>query len=382
MKILILSAKVGGGHMVAAEAIEEYSRENARGSIKIVDAIEISGHILNKIIISSYKFMARRAPFAFKLMYNASDKTGSLGGFVFYFFLRKSKKLLPLIFREKPDVLISTHPFAMEMASALKSRGIIDIPLVNVMTDYVPHRTWISEEVDAYVVATEDMIEPMEKMGACRDRINAFGIPVRPQFFLKCDKRKARKALRLHPDKTTVLLMAGSFGVKDVFRVYNDILGIDRDFQIILITGNNKRLYRMLRDEIELKKANGLDLKGTRLIMFTNQVSQYMKASDLLITKPGGLTISEALASDLPMGLFKPIPGQEEGNRDFLIRHNMAFSIKDSLTGKKLLYDLLGDRRKLDKKLKACQSFDKSRSCEQIIEKCETLIEKGKLRGA
>lgn len=375
MKILILSANVGGGHMASAKAIKEYADKQDNIAVHVLDGIEISGHYLNKLVISSYKFMVQKAPYLFKFIYKISDKKTCFGKFVFYFFYKKSKHLLPIIEKEKPDIIISTHPFPMEMTAALKRHKLIDIPLINVMTDYVPHQTWIDDEVDEYIVATKEMIPKMNTMGAKIDRINPYGIPVKPQFNQKYDKNKLKDELNIVINKPVLLVMAGSFGIKSVLEIYNDILSIDKYFQIILITGNNEKLYNKLQYEIDDIKKTGKDVKNTKLIMFTNEIYKYMNVSDILITKPGGLTISEALASDLPMVLFKPIPGQEDGNQNFLIKNNMALKIDKNNT-KKVLEYLLNDKNRIQNLKKYCHEFDKSKSCEFIIDKAKLYMER------
>lgn len=368
MKVLILSATVGGGHMACANAINDYLSKQSSIDVKIADGIELSGHTLNKIIVSSYKFMAKKSPFLFRIIYNLSDKRNPFCRFISYFFYKKSKKLLSIINSFNPDIIISTHPFCMEMVASLKEKGIITLPLINIMTDYVPHQTWINDKVDEYIVAADDMLPEMIDRGVASNKINPYGIPVKSQFFNKYDKDILKHDLDLEPNIPIILLMAGSFGVKDVFSIYMSILSICEEFQVVLISGNNQKLYNKFQLQINNLNKLKKDTKHTKLIKFTDQIAKYMQSADLLITKPGGLTISEALASNLPMALFKPIPGQEDGNQAFLLHHNMALTI-DSHCAKEIVEDLLKDTSKLKHLKEACCEFDKSDSCKNILDK-------------
>ena len=159
----------------------------------------------------------------------------------------------------------------------------------------------------------------------------------------------------------TILMMAGSFGVTNVFDVYENIIDIDLDFQIILVTGRNQKLYNNFEKVIDDSP------KKTKLIYFTDEINKYMQASDIIITKPGGLTVTEALACNIPMAVFDAIPGQEEENAEFLLKHNMAVRIKDGDSCRNSIVELLKDEGKLENMKEACKSFDKNDSTKNIF---------------
>ena len=154
--------------------------------------------------------------------------------------------------------------------------------------------------------------------GAPKEKIHTFGIPIFEAFYQEEDRASLLRGMNLSPELPTVLIMAGSFGVKNILRVYRDISTLGTAFQVIVITGKNKTLYEAFQKELPNSS------KPTHLVEFTTEVQKYMHASDLLITKPGGLTVSEALASGLPMAVFDAIPGQEEDNAQFLQAHGMG----------------------------------------------------------
>ena len=280
-----------------------------------------------------------------------------------------SKRLLSLIHEFEPDIIVATHPFVAEMVSHLKGKGFIDAKLLVVMTDYAPHKTWIAEHVDGYIVANDDMVIPMvQDFGVEPEKIHPFGIPILETFFHPQPKDSLRREMGLAPDKPTILLMAGSFGVKTIVQIYRDIIRVPMDFQMIVITGKNQRLYQTLKTTVMLSP------KKTKLILFTQKVEQYMQASDLIITKPGGLTVTEALASNLPLLVFDSIPGQEEDNADFLELHGMARRLHKNESCTDALKELLADKMQLASMEQACKNFDQSDGCAKIVSLMKDMI--------
>lgn len=399
MKAIILSASTGGGHMSAANAIKEYLLEK-NYSASVVDAFEYISPILNKTITETYEYIATKNPLLWKMIYNSSNKR-SFSKLISIVTSLIGKKLVPLLKETKPDIIITTHPFTTEMISKLKKNGKISSPLICVMTDYAPHRTWLNENVDAYVVANKDMISPMAEMGVDPSKIYPFGIPVDDAFFSKLDTDKILAELNFKKNIPTVLVMAGSYGLANIEKIYSELREIKSEFQIIIITGKNQKLYNKIQKISEnrhfskkqfiLSKLSDLTLKigkpkilkymvrkkkqyykNTKIIYFTNEVNKYMFISDLIITKPGGLTVSEALASGLPMALYDAIPGQEEENEEFLVSNNMAIKLNSNNSIKEKIEYLLDNPKILNSLKYNCENFDNSHSLENIL----SLIEK------
>lgn len=401
MKAIILSASTGSGHMSAARAINEYLMESGAQS-EVIDTLKYISPILNKTVTEFYDFIAKYHPKIWKMMYDTSNKK-TVNKLLLSVNNLVSKRLLPLLDDFEPDVIIATHPFAAEMISKLKSLQKIDIPLICVITDYAPHLTWINPGIDAYVVANSDMIEPMVQMGADKNDIFNFGIPVDKEFFSKKDKAKILEEIGLFPELPTVLIMSGGNGYANVEEIYRDLQKSDTDFQIILITGKNQKLYNRMQSLTEISNQekqnlnlqknfiskfgvpnvhlNGLNIikkfvgdssekflqtKPTKIIYFTSEVSKYMSAADLIITKPGGLTVSEALACGLPMALFGAIPGQEEENANFLVGNNMAVKLDQKSSNLKSIEALLENPDRLNYMKFNCENFDKSDSLKNI----------------
>lgn len=364
MQVLIFTASTGGGHKKASSALENYIKQkNPSATVKTVDALKAVGKTFDKMISGGYVFLAKHAPRVYGGMYRRSDKDTSLNSLVNNVTGTASKKLLPVIQDFSPDVIVTTHPFAAEMVSALKEKHGITSPLISIVTDFAPHKTYIQPGVDYYIVSSREMVYQLENLGVDSQRIRPLGIPVDPVFYAQFDKSQLRLELGLEPETPTVLMMAGSFGVSDVFDIYEGITSVDTPLQIIVITGKNQKLYNEFEQRLSRRGDSG---KKTLLKYFVDDVYKYMHTSDLLITKPGGLTVTEAIASCLPMAIFKAFPGQEADNEDFLIRNNLAVKLPKGKKCADVLSRLLSDPQKLKSMKTSCAEFFKGEAVDSI----------------
>ncbi|MDE6837528.1 MAG: glycosyltransferase [Acutalibacter sp.] len=362
MKILLLTAATGGGHIRAANAVEEYIRENTGWNVRTVDCLKAVGRLLDKTVCDSYLFMAKKAPMLFGRLYKRTNKQNMISHLVPKLSGLFSNMLYPAIEGYNPDVIITTHPFATEMVADLKRDGLVKAPLICVITDYGAHRAYIAREVDSYVVASDDMVPELREFGVPLEKICPFGIPVHGVFFDPQDQKMLLRQLSLDPELPTLLFMAGSFGVSNIIKLYRDLAATQVKMQIIVITGRNQKLFEAFEKEIEAAPAI-----PTRLIYFTDEVEKYMHAADLLVTKPGGLTVSEALACNLPMAVFDAIPGQEEDNARFLKTHDMCVRIEKGSDFAQEISQLLQEKKRLQAMRENCAGFDKSQSMPNML---------------
>lgn len=443
MRILIMSASTGGGHMRTSKAMESYVKQyHPHDEVRIVDALEHAGHLYNKTVSDGYEFMAKNTPKLYGTFYNTANKDTALSNMAEKFNKSLSKKLLPVILEFLPDVIIVVHAFAAEMVSVLRTKYNMRIPVICIITDFAPHKMYIQPGIDRFVVANDDMVESLYSLGIPKERIHALGIPIDMSFYDKYDKKELKKEMGLNPEIQTILLMAGSFGVTDILRIYQKIAEIDYDFQIIVITGKNPKLYdafdRMLstqelpdrpneektevadepvveeaaytgkktlsaelsetlkdgaesiketwKDSTNLIKESIKDSffenslvqklykgsfdsgksKPTKLLYFVDDINKQMTVADLIITKPGGLTVSEAIAMNLPMAIFKAYPGQEEDNAEFLERKNVAIRLPKSENCGYVIAHLLNNPHILDEMKECCSKLYKDKSVEKV----------------
>lgn len=357
MNILILTSNTGGGHIKASEAIyEQIKYKNLDYNVKCVNTLEYINHSFNKIITSFYNECIKSYPDLFGKIYYYSE-ADHLSINVFNAVLKSlAKKFLPVINEFNTDIIISTHPFSTHMISYLKDTGKIkNIKLINLLTDYAPHKFWIQNNVDAYITASEQMINDMVDRGVKKELIYPIGIPVSMDFLKSFNKSDVLKSINMKEDTFTILLMCGSVGVDFAIKIFKEIINIDRELQIIIITGHNKNLFDKFNKIISTYRGN---IKF-HLIGFTNEVSKYMSVSDVIITKPGGLTTTESIQSNLPIIFFDAIPGQEEKNGEFILNNGIGMKIskdKESIENfiriiddKSLLYQMKDNIQKVKK---------------------------------
>ena len=393
MKVLILSATTGGGHMRAANALKDYITEHHQDAVvEIYDTIHYVSPIINKAVTNGYVYLATKTPAFFGSLYKNSDKNTPINKTVELTTSTLRKRLLPMIEEFMPDIVITTHSFACEMICGLKVSEGLQFPVISIITDFAVHKTYIHEGVDAYILSSEEMVEQMLERGIERRKLFPYGIPVKKEFLVQMDAKELLMEEGLDPDLPTMLIMAGSFGVTDVLKVYHKIVKSPADFQVIVITGKNEKLYEtfekyLARIDInntmceireahpELHKHSSTrsskhrkPAKPTKLLFFTDRVERYMRMADIIVTKPGGLTVTEAIACGLPLAIFKAIPGQEEQNADFLLRNGMAVRLEKDNTCTQTVTDLITDPEKLQNMRRCVLRNNKGNSCERIYE--------------
>ena len=365
-KVLIMSASTGGGHNRAARAIKEEleSRTIDGMSIEceIVDSLKLVNNTMDKLISRGYEKSAIYTPKAYGSVYRFSEtsivsknefKTNPLTSLM----ARKFKHLLNEC---KADLIIGTHPFPMIALSTLKKNknphslikaenlhksNYIDIPpMISVLTDYTTHSTWIQNEIDYYIVGHEYVKELLAYEGVNSKKIKAFGIPVEKSFLKHRNKDTVLKEFGLSPNKLTILLMGGSFGAGNIKETLEELLALDRDFQILVITGKNEHL----KDKLSKMLDSTVHNKKVCLLGYTDKMNDILASIDVLISKPGGLTTTEALLNNVPMIVPYFIPGQEEENLDFLTNCGAALRTTKKYSLPVLLKVLIDDPSRLD----------------------------------
>ena len=387
-KVLIMSASTGGGHNRAARAIKEEleSRtiDNMSIECEIVDSLKLVNNTMDKVISRGYEKSALYTPKAYGSVYRFSEttiasknefKTNPLTSLM----ARKFKHLLN---ESTPDLIIGTHPFPMIALSTLKKNNNIhslsrsesfykstkvDIPpMISVLTDYTTHSTWIQNEIDYYIVGHEYVKELLVYEGVDSEKVKAFGIPVEKSFLSHRDRETVLTELGLSPEKLTVLLMGGSFGAGNIKETLEDLIAIDRDFQILVITGRNEHL----KDKLSKMLDSTIHNKNICLLGYTNKMNDILASIDVLMSKPGGLTTTEALLNDVPMIVPYFIPGQEEENLDFLTNCGAALRTTKKYSLPVLLKVLIDDPSRLEnlrKNIKSIRKFDSAVNISNLV---------------
>ncbi len=365
MKILIFTAATGGGHKRAAAALEaKINKLSPETEVKVVDAMKAIGKVYDKTICGGYHFMATKVPKLYGKCYKITDRKTLMYKAVMHSNTMMSDKLLKTINEFEPDLVIICHPFVTTMISKLKRTGKTDVKAISLITDYDAHRTYIVPYIDAYVLGEPQMVDKLINEYEVDEKlIHPLGIPIFDRFTDTFSKEEICKREGLDPNLPTVLLMAGSFGVTSVLDFYKQLAVQGKDMQFIVITGNNKKLYEHLED---VSKELGAESRA-KLLFFVDNVEDYMHISDVIVTKPGGLTVTESLACRLPLAIYSAFPGQERDNADFLVREKAAIML-DKKNGAQQIIDLLGDTKKLEDMKKQCERLSMPDSAEKIFE--------------
>lgn len=311
-RVLLLSEGFGTGHTQAAQALAVHLR--AADSQVMPKVLELGTFLHPALAPLAFAFFRRtliRRPKLYGRMYRYYyDKP--FNRFAQLALHRLCYAQTATLLRDfQPDVIASTHPFPSAVISRLKRNGW-PVPLCTVITDYDAHSAWIHAETDAYLVPSQEVKDALIQKGVHPHTIETTGMPIHPSFFNKPDKSLIRTQLGLRP-MPTVLIMGGGWGLLGEQHLLEAALEWADQVQLIICLGSNRSALHQLRANPELDHPN------IRLLGYTDDIHQLMDAADLLITKPGGMTCSEAYAKRLPMLLSRPLPGQEEGNYAYFL---------------------------------------------------------------
>lgn len=348
MRVLILSVTAGFGHHATAKAVADMLRQKG-ATVETVDVYAYISKIVKETIDKGYLFTSKHTQELYRLVYLLAENHGSG-----YFSTPLSiinvvnalgaSKFARVVNDFEPDAIVCTHIFAAQLVNDLKKRDLLTAPTVGIITDYTLHPYW--EEVpriEYIVTASELLTHRAVKKGIEAARILPFGIPIHPKFNVPLSQDDARERLGIDPESPTILMMGGSMGYSDNRKLIHQLNLCDIPFQLLVVCGNNKKQYQeMLRIAEQPEGPCTIFPYG-----FVTNVEEMMSAADCIITKPGGLTVSEALAKNLPMILVNPIPGHEERNVEFLMNNGMACLVTKTFPVDEAVYHLFKNPRRL-----------------------------------
>ena len=309
MKIVIFYASYGGGHLNAAKSINDYLLNNYHNvDVELIDCMKYINKTIEKMTTTAYNEMTKKIPWAWGRIYSDSQK-----GPLAHITSRSNKilaiKLLRLLREKKPDLIISTHPFGSQMCSYLKRKGKISAKIATILTDFAPHDQWLigSDFTDFYFVAHDKMKKYLISKGIDENKVFDTGIPLSMRFLKKYDKHEILSELNLQNDKKNILFFAGGemgLGKTETIEIFEAFVKYCSDMQILAIAGKNEKMKSAFQKIIDKYNRNN----DIILFDYTSKVPELMSISDLVVTKPGGLTTTESLASHLPMVIINPIP--------------------------------------------------------------------------
>lgn len=320
-RILILSGEFGDGHKQAAKAILEASRLYGPDvQVKIVDFMEWNYTKLHNIGKFCYAQWVKHFPNVYGFFFQKTRTDNSLSQLFKKIKLFDLNRMIKLLEEERPTVVVSTFPPAAAAMSLLKSHGLTQVPTVTTITDHTDHSYWIHPYTDRYLVGSDVVRDALLRHHVHEYQISITGIPVRPHFSQEMNREELRRKYGIDPSIPTVLIMGGGLGMigkESTSLLWSDLLHPD-PVQFIVVCGHNEKLRQYLESET-VHSPHRVMLTG-----YIDYVHELMALSDIVITKPGGLTTSEAVAQKLPMLLYKPLPGQEQDNAAYWVRSGVA----------------------------------------------------------
>jgi len=322
-RVCILTLGVGSGHVRASETVQRALYDGSDPiEVKVVDALDSAHQWFHWLYVNPYWWMLRRAPWLWRRLFEWRQRKLHRSTAPSWIFRRGCRETLRQIKSFAPQLVIVTEIGAAEIAALGRREGWFNAPILAVQTDFHTEPPWVQAEIDVYCVGSEEARAQLFAWGVLPNRVLLCGIPVDAAFALSFDKSDLMSALGLDPRRPVVLVMGGGMGPVPMDRVVSSLELCNAPMQVLAVAGHD----RDLRQRLELLRGRlAMDL---HVFGWTENVPELMAVSDLLITKPGGLTTAEALAAGLPMILTHPIPGPEERHIRYLAQSAVAFHAK------------------------------------------------------
>ncbi|MCH1638728.1 UDP-N-acetylglucosamine--LPS N-acetylglucosamine transferase [Paenibacillus timonensis] len=320
-RVLILSEGFGSGHTQAGHALAAgLKRKNPQIRTKVLELGSFLNPTVAPLILSAYRMTVNASPALVGLFYRRKYEkpVGRLARLALHkMFYQHAAEVIAQL---KPDLIVCTHPIPSAIVSYLKLAAGLDVPLCTLITDYDAHGSWMSPGVDRYLVSAPEVKALLVQRGVSPSKVQVTGIPVHPDFWSKQEKTSAREDLGLK-QMPTALVMGGGWGLLISEELLAKLAAWREKIQIVCCMGSNEKLAVKLRAHPALQHPN------IKVIGFTREIGKWMDASDLLITKPGGMTCTEGMAKGIPMLFFESIPGQEEKNREYFVQRGFGANL-------------------------------------------------------
>ena len=375
-KILLLSASAGAGHLRAADAVEKAFKQ-AKGAanreVLHVDVLNYTNKLFRHLYSKAYIDLVNKLPEVPGWFYDKLDKPWKNERRRLALDKLNTRPFVKLLREYHPDLIVCTHFLPAEIVSWLKAKERIASRQVIVVTDFDVHAMWLVHHYEHYFVAIDEARVYLEVLGIPAEKITVSGIPIDPVFAIKKDKQEMRAKHGLAPDRTTILLSAGGFGVGSVDALVSSLLPLQHRAQIVAICGRNEELKKRLTKLAARTKANAAVL--LKPFGYTTDMDELMTASDLVLGKPGGLTTSEALAKGLVFVIVNPIPGQEERNSDHLLEGGVAIRCNNLPTLTYKLDRLLGDQARFQSMKTNALRMGHPNAANEIVEQLMTMFD-------
>lgn len=368
-KILLMYATYGTGHKAIAKYVEDYFKSrNEEIKIKNIDLLDYvrlgktTSKLSNKIILSGN-------PILWGMIYKFFDsKITTFGTYQLVSKFFDSEALKEEIVSFNPDLVISTHFFASTSISRYKKKGYIDSKLVTIITDYQSHELWVQNKKteDAIIVASKDEKRELVKKGVNPSKIRIYGIPISTKFNSRFDRNEILKKLSISGKRPIYLFFGGGgVGSKTSLPYLKELIKLNLNADIIFVSGHNNTVKRKAQDLCE-----EYDADNVRVFGFVTNVPELMSISEAVITKPGGITITECLTLKKPMILINKTAGHEKGNFKYLVHNGYALNASSLGRFKRSMIAIYSNK-KIAEKIKS--NLNKNKNASKSMEKLYNL---------
>ncbi len=371
-RVLVLSASAGAGHLRAAEAIEKAIRIRGLASdVQHLDVLKFTNKVFRHLYSKAYIDLVNNAPEVLGWLYDHLDDPAKKDPIRLAFDRLNANPFIRYLERYQPDIAICTHFLPSGIISSLKGEQKVKVLNTVVVTDFDVHAMWLCRHVEQYFVAMEETKVHLKALGVLESLVTISGIPIDPVFAGPRDKNAMRRKHGLEPDRFTILVSAGGFGVGPVGYLMQALAQLKHPARVLAVCGRNEALKAELAEMIgHLKKTSVVSFT---LVGFTTEMDELMTAADLFVGKPGGLTTSEALAKGLPMVVINPIPGQEERNSDHLLEQGAAIRCNNLPALAYKIDSLIDTPGKLAQMEESSRSMGKPDAAFTVVDRLEAL---------
>ncbi len=340
MNIFIFSVSIGNGHDQVAKTLKkEFMKSNFENKVKIINVINLISPVLDKVILDGYLGLIRFYPKAWGKFYEKTNKSNPKIDINDITNKLISSKIKKRIIDFQPDVIICTHSLSSSLAASLREKGVINCPLISIITDFSIHSSYINKYTDYYIIAHESLIDIARTFGLDSQKVLPFGIPIELEFSKELNKDQLIKKFNINKEKIA-LVMGGGLGLGEMYKIVKELDSRYNDICILAVTGHNTKLEKSLK---KIKTINELYVFG-----FIENIYELMEISDFIISKPGGVTCAEVISKEKPLIIYSPLPGQESDNSEFLLNH--GFAVKASSVER--IHYLIDNVLSLDLKIK------------------------------
>ncbi|MGB9720441.1 MAG: MGDG synthase family glycosyltransferase [bacterium] len=363
MKILLLAVPIGAGHIKAATAVKQaIEKLSPESEVRFENCFQWVQPIYGFLYKRVYEYSQKNAVWLLKIFYQGVGVESGSNRLLYFFHKITAHRFFQLIEEYQPDYILCAH-FSPAYYSALYKK-VFGYRIGVVVTDYYVHPHWVNKEVDDYFIPDEDLAEQVLSYGVEKTSIYPFGIPVNLSLEGEIDKESACKRFGLSPDRISVVVMGSRVFGGEWFEIVQEI--VDFDYDLLVLCGENKEAMKKIQD---LKGRSNLKVYG-----MVDKIQELIAVCDILITKAGGITTTEASRAGPCLLFANSIPGLEDKNEDFFVKHKAGLRITKE-NAKQIMTDLLAHPEKITEMKKNLLRLGKKNSALNIA---RVILKKGR----